>query len=163
MSPQPVASRPEMAEYGLLPAEAGRGLLSWAWAVERLTAAHTYWFSTTRPDGRPHLMPIWGIWIEESLAFSTAGSSRKARNLARSPACAVALLAGEESIIVEGVATSVTAKTARTRILQTYREKYREGFPSDSDIYAVRPTVAFAFIDNADDFVGASTRWRFPT
>ena len=27
--------------------------------------------------------------------------------------------------------------------------------------YVVRPRVAFAFIENADDFDGTATRWRF--
>ena len=32
-----------------------------------MSKAHNYWVSTTRPDGRPHVMPVWGVWIEEIL------------------------------------------------------------------------------------------------
>ncbi|UQT57067.1 pyridoxamine 5'-phosphate oxidase family protein [Streptomyces durmitorensis] len=42
-------------------------LLPWAWAAQRLTAARTYWIATTRPDGRPHTRPVWGVWLEDGL------------------------------------------------------------------------------------------------
>ena len=34
-------------------------LKPWPWALERLEKSHNYWISTTRPDGRPHLMLVW--------------------------------------------------------------------------------------------------------
>ena len=43
------------------------------------------WVCSTRPDGRPHAMPVWALWIDGALWFSTDPSSYKARNLARSP------------------------------------------------------------------------------
>ncbi len=43
---EPVASRPFMPGYGILPADAGSGLLPWAWAVERLERSHNYWVAT---------------------------------------------------------------------------------------------------------------------
>jgi pyridoxamine 5'-phosphate oxidase-like protein len=62
-------------EYGL----AGRrsAMLPWTWARRRLVAAHNYWISTTRPDGRPHAMPVWGLWLDETFLFSTSRRSRK--------------------------------------------------------------------------------------
>ena len=62
MLPRPVASRPFLPGYGVLPSDEGSGLLPWEWAEERLTASEHYWCATVRPDGRPHLMPIWGLW-----------------------------------------------------------------------------------------------------
>ena len=65
---EPKRSRPIMPEgYGV--PETDEGLLDWSWAVERLEAAKNYWFSTTRPDGRPHAMPAWGAWIDGVLYF----------------------------------------------------------------------------------------------
>ena len=60
----PPADRPVMPGYGILPADQGSGLLSWAEAERRLTASHDYWVATVRPDGRPHVMPVWGVWAE---------------------------------------------------------------------------------------------------
>ena len=67
---EPTASRPYMPGYGLLDATLGTGLLPWSWAVERLTRSHDYWVATVRPDGRPHVMPVWGIWMDDALWFS---------------------------------------------------------------------------------------------
>ena len=54
---EPKVSRPVMPEgYGV--PETDEGLLEWSWAVERLEAAKNYWFSTTRPDGRPHVAGV---------------------------------------------------------------------------------------------------------
>jgi hypothetical protein len=70
-----------MPGYGLVGPEAGTGLLPWKWAHERLVASHDYRPATVRPDGRAHLMPIWGTWEGTSLWFSSAPASRKAANL----------------------------------------------------------------------------------
>jgi Pyridoxamine 5'-phosphate oxidase len=59
--------------YGI--ASGRRGLLRWDWARRRLIAAHNYWVSTTNPDGRPHAMPVWGLWLNEAFIFGTARRS----------------------------------------------------------------------------------------
>ena len=164
-TPQP--SRPHMPGYGILDADAGRGLLPWSWATERMARSHNYWVATTRPDGRPHVMPVWGVWLEDAepagaFYFSTGSNTRKARNLAANPRCVVCSECADEAIIVEGVAKEVTAQSLPPRFKDAYFEKYKWNVdPSEGGIYAVRPHVAFAFIENAEDFAGAATRWRF--
>lgn len=157
----PIADRPHMPEYGILPPDRGRGLLPWGWAVERLAANHNYWIATTRADGSPHLMAVWGVWLEDRFCFSTARTSVKARNLRRNPSCAVSTESGAEAVIVEGSAEAVGEGSLRSRIEAAYSKKYGEGFPDDSDLLAVRPRTVFAFIETGEDFVGAATRWRF--
>jgi hypothetical protein len=73
----PHASRPDIPEYGILPADQGRGLLPWSWAQERLETSRNYWISTTRPDGRPHTTPIWGVWWENCFYFSAGNLTRE--------------------------------------------------------------------------------------
>src|SRR5213593_2186245 len=63
--------------------------LSWAWAVKRLSGARNYWLATVRGDGRPHVMPVWGIWFENAFYFSTGPRSRKARNIEKNMNCVV--------------------------------------------------------------------------
>ena len=96
---EPKASRPHMPGYGILDADKGKGLLPWSWATERLARAHTYWVATARPDGRPHVMPVWGVWLHDALYFSTGNQSRKARNLAENPNCVISFEVGEDQII----------------------------------------------------------------
>ncbi|HLY82411.1 MAG TPA: pyridoxamine 5'-phosphate oxidase family protein, partial [Acidimicrobiales bacterium] len=79
---EPTASRPYMPGYGIVGPDQGTGLLPWSWANERLTASHDYWLATVRPDGRPHVMPVWGVWQDGHIWFSSSGASRKTQNLA---------------------------------------------------------------------------------
>ena len=85
-----------------------KGLLPWEWAQRRLTQSHNYWLITTRPDGAPHAMPVWGVWVESVFCFSTGRESRKARNLAANAHCVVCNELSKEAVIVEGVAREVT-------------------------------------------------------
>ena len=57
--------------------------------MERFQKSHNYWVMTVRPDGRPHAMPVWGIWLDGRYFFSTARTSRKASNLAENANCVV--------------------------------------------------------------------------
>src|SRR5437763_1813695 len=86
---KPQASRPHMPGYGIADADAGRGLLSWRWAEKRLEKGRTYFIATADPSGKPHVMPVWGIWLTGAFFFSTGNQSRKARNLAANNECSV--------------------------------------------------------------------------
>ena len=97
---EPKASRPFMPGYGI--SEGEEGLLPWSWAVDRLENSHNYWIATTRADGRPHVMPVWGVWLDGRYIFSTARTSRKASNLADNASCVVCTEGATEAVIVEG-------------------------------------------------------------
>ena len=57
---------------------------SWAEARRRLAEADTYWLATVRSNGRPHLVPVLAVWLDDALHFFVASrTSRKAKNLAR--------------------------------------------------------------------------------
>ncbi|MBW8766979.1 MAG: hypothetical protein JF630_12380, partial [Geodermatophilales bacterium] len=60
---EPPADRPVMPGYGILPADEGSGLIPWAEVERRLAIAHDYWLATVALDGRPHVMPLWGVWL----------------------------------------------------------------------------------------------------
>src|SRR5688500_267553 len=159
---QPSARRPDMPGYGMAAVEAGAGLLPWSWAEERLSVSHNYWLATTRPDGRPHVMPLWGVWLDGAFCFSTGATSRKARNLAADPRCTITTERADEAVIVEGEAAPLAEMEVRRRFVRGYKEKY--GWEMDGageGIYTLRPRVAFAFIEAADQFGLTPTRWSF--
>lgn len=96
-----MARRPRFPKaYGV--PESEDGLLPWSWAEERLAASRNYWVSTTSRDGAPHAMPVWGIWLDGAVVFSTSAESRKGRNLAHDPRVAVHLESGDELVVAEG-------------------------------------------------------------
>jgi nitroimidazol reductase NimA-like FMN-containing flavoprotein (pyridoxamine 5'-phosphate oxidase superfamily) len=158
---QPRASRPWMPYYGMEPADKGKGLLPWSYARERLEKSHNYLLSTTRPDGSPHLAPIWGLWFEEKFYFSTGRQSRKGRNLAANPRCVVSTDRINDVVIVEGVAEEVPVPSIPQPLFDLYPAKYPPWKldPSLGPVFVVRPRVVFAFPE--PDFTTASTRWHF--
>jgi nitroimidazol reductase NimA-like FMN-containing flavoprotein (pyridoxamine 5'-phosphate oxidase superfamily) len=151
-----------MPGYGLAPADAAPGLLPWSWATERLAAARNYWVATTRPDGRPHAMQVWGVWLDDRFYFSSGAASRKARNLAAQPACVVGAEVEDDSLIVEGRAALVTDPPLRDQVLAAYHAKYAWDEPEFAEpLYVVVPAVVFGFPTDADAFTTRSTRWTF--
>jgi hypothetical protein len=148
-----------MPGYGI--AETRDGLLPWGWAEQRLTESYNYWVTTTSEGGRPHSMPVWGVWLDGALYFSTGRRTRKARNLARDARCVVTPEHAAEAVIVEGRAEEVTDADLITRVASTYGAKYPMGFPPGEPLFAVRPDVAFAVVDDEDRFTSTATRWRF--
>jgi hypothetical protein len=148
-----------MPGYGL--PRARKGLLPWTWAERRLTGSHNYWLVTVRPNGRPHAMPVWGIWIDGAFHFGTGRTSRKARNLTRNRRCVVCSERAAEAVIVEGIAREVTDRAQLERLAGPYHRKYKPWKldPEVGPVYTVRPRVAFGMYEKR--FVDAATRWRF--
>ena len=154
----PLSERPKMSAYGV-PADP-TGLLPWTWALEHLHASHNFWLATTRPDGRPHLMPLWGLWDDDALYVSTAGSSRKAVNLFAQPACSISTQRADEAVIIEGRATQERSALRLSELLIDYTAKYGMGFPADSPVFCIRPRTVFGFTEYS--LSESATRWRFP-
>jgi len=156
------ASRPHMPGYGIADANSGKGLLSWSWATDRVLKARTFWLATTRPDGRPHVMPVWGVWLDDAFYFSTGNQSRKGRNLVENPRCSICCELGEDQVILEGVAQLTDDAELGRRFADAYQAKYdfdMEGF--NEPFYAVHPKIAFGFTTADGQFTKTATRWVF--
>ncbi|MGH9773677.1 MAG: pyridoxamine 5'-phosphate oxidase family protein [Candidatus Acidiferrales bacterium] len=158
---EPRASRPFIPNYGVADATGGKGLLPWSWARERLERAHNYWIATMRPEGAPHVMPIWGLWADESFYFSTDRSSRKFRNLLANPKCVVCPENAAEAVMVEG---EFTGEVKDAAVLEQLAEIYKKKYDWDVKgflFYGVQPRVLFGFIETNSDFTKTATRWNF--
>jgi len=156
----PVAGRPGMKGYGI--SKGDEGLMTWAWAVEQLTKSRNYWIGSTRADGRPHAMPVWGVWVDDALIFSTGGESVKGRNIAARPSIVAHLESGDDMVVLEGDAERVTDAVLLGRFVEAYDAKYEfrpETNDPESPVYALRPSVAFGWLEK--DFPKTATRWRF--
>lgn len=152
-----------MPGYGLLGPDEGTGLLPWQWAEERLTSSRNYWVVSLWPDGRPHAMPVWGLWHEGAFWFSSSKGSRKARNLAADPRCVVTTEDAADPVVIEGSAELVSEPDALATILALENAKYDTNYtidlldPDVNAVYRVRPRWAFGL--RHDDFTGSPTRW----
>ena len=43
--------------------EGEEDMLPWSHVEERMLGPRNYWVATVRPDGRPHAVPVWGVWL----------------------------------------------------------------------------------------------------
>ncbi len=155
----PKATRPDMPGYGL--PKGTKGLLPWTWAEQRLKRSHNYWIATARADGSPHLMIVWGLWLNGAFYFSSGAQSRKAKNLAHNPHCVIGTEKAEEAVILEGQAEPLNGKE-RPAILRPYEKKYKFDMSDfgDEPVYRVRPRVVFGLAEKKT--LNAATRWLFP-
>ncbi|HKG57330.1 MAG TPA: pyridoxamine 5'-phosphate oxidase family protein [Candidatus Limnocylindrales bacterium] len=146
---EPRVSRPHVPGYGI--PEDTTGLLPWAWARERLDAALIYRLATADADAAPHLVPIWGAWVDDRW-YVEGGPTRWQRNLRANPKLAIQIESGDEVVVVEGVARELVAppQPLSSRILAGYA-KYRPGYEASAEhwreggLWELRPIRAFAW------------------
>ena len=91
-------------------------------ALSRLRAATSYWLATTRPDGRPHSMPVWGVLVGDEFWFGTAG--QKVRNLRHQPYAVVHHESADDVAILEGRVERRPLGEAPEAVVAAFRDKY---------------------------------------
>lgn len=148
----------------------------WPQARDELAGAEVYWLSTVRPDGRPHVTPLLGIWLEGGLYFCTGANERKAKNLSAN--CHCVLTTGQSTLdgldlVIEGTAEGVRDDAERERVAATYEKKYGPHFVTPDGtwsglgdairraevlVYRVAPEIGFGF-GKGGTF--SQTRWSF--
>ncbi len=141
-------------------------LKPWSWAHERLEKSHNYWIATSRSNGQPHLMLVWGVWWQDAFWFSTGPRTRKAKNLAGNPSCAVGTEGADEAVILEGTAQAVSDRTVWKQLIEIYNRKYGGDVgplleSSGSFVFRVTPLTVFGQDEHAENFTEAVTRWTF--
>jgi general stress protein 26 len=153
----------------------------WDAARATVAGAELYWLATVRADGRPHITPLLGIWMDERLHFCTGPDEQKAKNLGGNDHCA--LLTGANvsdgfDVVVEGRAVRVTDDGTLRRLADAYLAKYGEDWrftvddgafrhgddslrgddPGRAIVFTVEPENALGFGKGA---VYSQTRYRF--
>lgn len=150
--------RPQVpVSYGVPTGE--DGMLSWDWVMQRLRSARNYWVSTTRPDGRPHVVPVWGVVVDEVFYHGGGADTRKARNLDQNPAIAVHLESGDEVVILEGHVHKMTEANTDAALLKQIDDAYiaKYNTPHGTPVWALHPTKAIAW----GEYPITVTRWTF--
>ena len=169
----PHVERPDMADYGV-PADPA-GALPWTWAQERLVRNRNYWVVTASANGRPHALPVWGVWLSQTdrFWFSCSPNARKLRNITENPQCAVTGDDTVECVSVEGrarVADPTDDADGIRQMIAAYLAKYwadpgvhaqMEAFLRSHAIVEFTPDRAFGIIEREDEFSHRATRWRW--
>jgi len=150
----------------------------WTQTVSSLQGAMTYWPATTGPDGRPHVAPVLGIWLDGAIHACAIHAcarraTRKARNLARKPVASFGcnrLSGGLDLIVTKADAVQVDENTTLQSIADCYEANYGSkgrytvfdgafsGAGGEALVYKVAPSMVFGFRKGASS---SQTRWRF--
>lgn len=99
---------------------------------QRLDTEANIWISTTRPDGRPHLTPVWFAWHQGKLYACIQTASVKARNLSQNEAVAFALENGTHPVIGEGTARAAPEPWSQA-VIDIFQRKYNWDVTTDHE------------------------------
>ena len=147
-----------------LPPEYGRAEvpLDWEAVRTRLVDASHYWLATVRPDGRPHVVPIDGIWRDDACFFGGSAQTVKHRNLSADPRAALHLEDATSAVIVEGTCREEFPDGAlAVRLAQASKERF--GYAPDpasysrTGLWCLRPTRVLSW----QQFPRDATRFVF--
>lgn len=139
--------------------------LAWNWVAEQLTESKHYWLCSVRPNARPHVIPRWGVFVDNKFYYDGSPETRHARNLLENPYVTLNLESGSQAIILEG--TSAPAGKPSTelglKLAQAYQKKYKEmGYapePNSWDegglyVFTPRQCIAWSnFTENPTKFI----------
>jgi hypothetical protein len=152
------------AEHLALPAEYGSPsrLLTWEAVRTRLEEAPHYWLATVRPDGRPHTVPLDGLWVDDGWWFGGSPEAVKHGNLLANPQASLHLEDAGAAVIVEGRCEWAAPDAgAAERLAKASKAKYGYGPPPSAyraGVWRLHPTRILAWTE----FPGDATRFRFP-
>jgi nitroimidazol reductase NimA-like FMN-containing flavoprotein (pyridoxamine 5'-phosphate oxidase superfamily) len=136
------------------------GHVAWDWIEQQLSDAVHYWLCSVRPDGRPHAVPKWAVYVDGRIYFDGSGETRHARNLAQNPAVVLHLESGERAVIVEGSGRAIDRPPSELglRLARAYGRKYADlGYspePAQWDeggLFEVVPRVILAWTKFTED------------
>jgi PPOX class probable F420-dependent enzyme len=125
--------------------------IDWERVDDALAGAELYWLATVRKDGRPHVTPVVGVWLDDAFVFCTGSTEQKFRNLEHDPA--VAVTTGTNTwkdgldVVIEGVAQRVTGRDALKTLADAFREKYGDDwdFENDDEVFNPNQQAAHVF------------------
>ncbi|SMH43998.1 Pyridoxamine 5'-phosphate oxidase [Rathayibacter oskolensis] len=90
----------------------------------RLAVEEHGWFASIRPNGSPHLVPVWFLHHAEHLWITTSERSRKARNLVGEPRVSLAIDGTTpHSLVAEGTAV-LAPFDPEGEVATMFRSKY---------------------------------------
>ena len=104
--------------------------------IAKLEQQQNIWFASVRPDGRPHLAPVWFVWHNGKIYIGTDPKSVKVGNLKRNPRVSLALEDGLHPVICEGQAAPVERPWTED-LLEAFFRKYEWDLNKEEQYHSV--------------------------
>lgn len=144
-------------------------MLTWP-AVKEILGAFPYlWISTVGPDGKPHLVQQWGVWVDDTLYFEGSDKTRWARNLARDRRLAWGAQLGDKAVYGDATVDMIRGVEHRLamKIAKAYAAKYGRSFKyrpkaeqyEQGHVFRARPSKLIAF--DVKKFNTSAARFTF--
>jgi PPOX class probable F420-dependent enzyme len=95
---------------------------------QRLRDDIVIWLGSVRPDGRPHLVPVWFLWDGSTVLIFSKPDNQKVRNIRHDARVILAMDNtddGDDVITIEGAAELLNEPEI-TPVLPAYTAKYAE-------------------------------------
>ena len=166
---EPTRDRPVVPDgYGL--PDSNDGMLDWSVVDDRLRVALHYWMATTRPTGKPHVVPRWGVWLDGQFWYDGSPDTVHVKNLDNDTSCVLHLEDGRQAVIVEGRSESAAPPGLEfgSRLSEAMSTKYGDhGYAPGPDSWdgldsgglrVFIPVKAMAWFEFPSDM----TRFQFP-
>lgn len=115
------------AEQLYLPKEYGspKKKLAWDHVRKDLEEAPVYWVSSVRPDGRPHVVPRDGVWLDDTWYYGGSPKTVHNNNIEKNPEVVVHIGDGMKAIMVEGRSEFVkTDRPTGEKLAEMTNSKY---------------------------------------
>lgn len=147
----------------------------WSDAKAQFDKSDKYWLTTINPKGKPHVRPIFCVWLEDSIYFTSSPDAQKGKNIEVNSHCSICAAGKTLDVIIEGEVQRVTDQAALEKVRQLYKDKYDWPITVEGDaytapyaapsagkppyaLYQITLTKAFGF---GNDEIYGATRWQF--
>jgi Pyridoxamine 5'-phosphate oxidase len=134
--------------------------LDWATVRAKLEAATNYWVTTVRPGGRPHAVPVDGIWMDDRWYWGGSPETVHRRSALANPEVVMHLPDPADVVVVEGRAGLAKPPPELVERLRG-ASKAKYGYAPPPNLYegmlALTPSVVIAW----SAFPTDATRFRF--
>jgi nitroimidazol reductase NimA-like FMN-containing flavoprotein (pyridoxamine 5'-phosphate oxidase superfamily) len=137
----------------------------WDNVTQQLTEAKNYWLCSVRPDGRPHAIPRWAVFVDGKIYYDGSSETRHARNIVENPRVSLHLESGDQVVILEGTARPAEKPSPELaqKLAQAYRVKYTaHGYAPEPDqwdegglyVFTIQKAIAWTnFLADPTKFV----------
>lgn len=145
--------------------------LTWDWVAAQLAESENYWLCSVRPptpefpNGRPHVIPRWAVFVDGKIYYDGSPETRHNRNIELNPEVSVHLESGKEAIMLEGTSQPAGKPSPELgkKLSDAYKKKYKDlGYApephswDEGGLYVFTPRQCIAwsnFTENPTKFI----------
>lgn len=100
--------------------------------ISRLDEEKNIWLASVRPNSKPHLVPVWFIWEDETFFICVYSGSVKFLNITQNGLVSISLENGTNPVICEGISERIDHPWPE-KIVRQFKEKYDWDIQTDKE------------------------------